>query len=376
ARLLRAAGIGVPMLSVLTATRAVDVMGLERRSDVAAALRACLTTSTEEAAVHDAVFDVFWSADSVEMLPAAPSDDERGDGEDGRGVADANGAADELTAGAGSTGRRASRRATFSRTALAEASFIPAAARDRRVEDAAVRLAAALGSSPGRRTRSGPLGDRVDVRSSLRHNVRFGGELLELRRVQRLPDKARLVVLCDVSSSMLPYTPLFLAFAHALTRSTRSVEAAVFNVQTSFVTDVFRRQSLAASMRWLQAHSVTLAGGTMTGECLRTFTSSLVSRGMLRRTTTAVLLSDGWDGGDTRLLREQALRLRHHVGRLVWLDPHAAETGYQPQVSGLRAVWPAIDDYLDFAGVKSLAGLVDRLALPQPRPAPLEEESA
>ena len=89
-----------------------------------------------------------------------------------------------------------------------------------------------------------------------------------------------------------------------------------------------------------------------------------------------MVLSDGWDVGDTELLREQALRLRHQVGRLVWLDPHAAATGYRPQVSGLRAAWPAIDDYLDFAGVESLAGLVDRLAMPQSRPAPLEKEAA
>ncbi len=374
--MLRAAGIPVPMVAVLTATRAVDVLGMERRSDIGAGLRACLTTSTEEAAVFDAVFDVYWAAEPLVTLAAEPSTDERAGGEEGGSDFEALGAAAEAALGTGRPGDRASRRATYSRTGLAEQAFALAGTRDRRIEEAAARLAAVLGSSRGRRLRTGSVGELVDVRDSLRHNLRFGEELLVLRRSRQQPDRARIVLLCDVSSSMLPYTPLFLAFVHALTRSARSVEAAVFNVETSFVTDVFRRHSLAAAMVWLQTHSVVLAGGTMTGHCLRTFTSTLESRGLLRRETTAMVLSDGWDVGDTELLREQALRLRHQVGRLVWLDPHAAATGYRPQVSGLRAAWPAIDDYLDFAGVESLAGLVDRLAMPQSRPAPLEKEAA
>jgi uncharacterized protein with von Willebrand factor type A (vWA) domain len=204
----------------------------------------------------------------------------------------------------------------------------------------------------------------------MRHNLRFGGEIADLRRSRERRERARLVVLCDLSTSMQPYTPLFLSFVHALTKAVRSVESAIFNVEVATVTDVFRRMPLAAALAWLEQRSVSLAGGTRIGHCLYGFTGALEARGALAPGTTAIVLSDGWDVGDDDLLAREAARLRGQVGRLIWLDPHAAATGYRPQVTGLRTVWPHIDDYLDFSSVESLAGVVARLERPhfeQPR---------
>ena len=128
----------------------------------------------------------------------------------------------------------------------------------------------------------------------------------------------------------------------------------MFNVETSFVTDVFRRRSLAGAMAWLEDKSVSLAGGTMIGHCLHSFNATLDARGQLRSGTTAIVLSDGWDVGDPDLLRAEMRWLRSQVGRIVWLDPHAAATAYQPQVAGLQLALPYVDDYLDFSSVDSI----------------------
>ena len=57
-------------------------------------------------------------------------------------------------------------------------------------------------------------------------------------------------------------------------------------------------------------------------------------------------------------------RLQHQVRRVVWCDPHAADTDFSPQVQGLQVALPFVDDYVDFSSVASLAWLVERLALP------------
>jgi uncharacterized protein with von Willebrand factor type A (vWA) domain len=221
------------------------------------------------------------------------------------------------------------------------------------IDELARRLARALGTAPGRRVVSGSRGETVDLRGSLRHNLRFGEELLLLQRETVRRDRPRIVVLCDVSSSMLPFTPLFLAFTHALTKLVRRVESALFNVELAVVTEVFRRMTLRQALR--------LSGGTRIGHCLHRFVDQLEHGSALGNGAIALILSDGWDVGDADLLRDGMRRLRRQVGRIAWCDPNAAATGYQPQVQGLRIALPFIDDYLDFATVTSLSHLVGRL---------------
>ena len=362
ARLLREAGVPVPMAAVLLAARAVDKVRLDRREDFQAALRACMTSSLGETAVFDTVFRVFWSE------PTPPTDE--ASDEESRTEAQRSGTDGEATGSAGdllgSQGRghaHTSQRATYSKGGRPRhASLV--LSQDREMEEQLRRLARVLGTSRGRRHRSSKSGGLVDMRGSFRDNIRYGGEIVDLRRSRPVPGRPRLVILCDVSSSMLPYTPMFLTFAYSLSRIVRSVETAVFNVETSFVTELFRRHSLPEAMAWLEAKSIVLAGGTLTGHCLHAFNGTLEARGILRSGTTAIILSDGWDVGDPDLLRAEMSRLRAQVGRIVWLDPHAAATGYQPQVSGLQIALPDVDDYLDFSTVDSIRELVTRLSVP------------
>jgi uncharacterized protein with von Willebrand factor type A (vWA) domain len=367
--LLREVGVPAPLSAVLRAVRAADVVPAEHRADLLVALRSCLAASVEEAAVVDVVFPVFFSAQPPDVLGLA---DESGGGDD---EASGGGEPDGLDAVAAGTGARrvegSARRATWSSTGTGRRASASVPERDRRIEDLARRCARALGTARSRRRRPDDRGDLVDLRESLRHNLRFGGEIADLRRTRQRRERARLVVLCDLSTSMQPYTPFFLAFVHALSKAARSVECAIFNVEVAMVTDVFRRMPLGPALAWLEHRSVSLAGGTRIGHCLHGFTGALEARGALAPTTTAMVLSDGWDVGDGDLLAREADRLRRQVGRLVWLDPHAAALDHRPQVAGLRTVWPFIDDYLDFSSVESLVGVVAHLedARIRPRPA-------
>jgi len=358
AGLLRAVGIPVSPASSAQAVRALTFVRLERPRDFRTALECCLTSSATERGLFEAVYESFWTADAPGVLPqgAAP---EHGPGEAISGGGQAS-AQIVKPAGAGQPGQRGlAGRATYGRQ---PGQGGPVSAQSRQeIDELARRLARALGTAPGRRVVSGSRGETVDLRASLRHNLRFGEELLLLRRTTVRRDRPRIVVLCDVSSSMLPSTPLFLAFTHALTKLVRRVESAIFNVELAVVTEVFRRMTLRQALRWLEQQQVALSGGTRIGHCLHRFLDHLEHRAALGNGAIALILSDGWDVGDADLLRDGMRRLRRQVGRIAWCDPNAAAAGYQPQVQGLRVAMPFVDDYLDFATVTSLSHLVGRL---------------
>ena len=348
------------------AVRALAVVALERREDVATALRSCMISAAAEGELFDAIFDVFWSAEAtslVEVPGAEPSSQGSGAEED-----NADGSAPNSPS---STGERddgeLSRRARYSSSGRREGMPVPTADSAREINAVVRRLCRALALSRSRRMRSGRLGELIDVRASMRHNLRFGEELLELRHARPLRERAQLVALCDVSTSMQPFIPNFLTFMHALTRSAAAVEAAIFNVDTCAVTDIFRRRGLSDALGWLADRSVALAGGTRIGHCLHSFNNQIRTRGLVGPAATAFVLSDGWDVGEPELLHDQMRRLRDQVGCLIWLDPHAAAAGYSPQVQGLRVALPFVDLYHDFSSVRSLAELVTQLESPARR---------
>ena len=161
---------------------------------------------------------------------------------------------------------------------------------------------------------------------------------------------------------MAPQLPMFLSFAHAMVRASRGAEIAIFNIGTVFVTDVFRRATLPDALAWLDRRSVALAGGTRIGESLRAFTDELEVRGALGPHTCAFVLSDGWDFGDQSLLDAQMRRISDRVGRVFWLDPHAAAVGYAPQVQGLRTALRWVTAYRDLSSIDALEMLAAQLS--------------
>jgi uncharacterized protein with von Willebrand factor type A (vWA) domain len=354
ADLLRDCGALVPGGAPVRAVRALGVVDLARGADARDALRTTLVGDRRGQRLFDLVFPAFWSAADPDTArtdaDAAPAPESRGTT---GGVAREGPGPDD----AARPGQRRTPRATRGR---GPGRSSPVAEIDGREVDAlARRLVTALGRIPGRRRRSATSGDVVDLRASLRHNLRSGSEQLVLLRSAPRPRRCRLVVLCDVSSSMAAVTALFLTFAHALGRHARLVELGVFNVELTLIGEEFRRRDRARALRWLHAQEHALDGGTRIGHCLRTFLDRVEDR--CTPDTVALVLSDGWDVGEPELLTEQMRRLHRRVGRVLWCDPHAAASGHAPQVRGMRDVLPFVDDHVDLSGPPALRALVDHL---------------
>jgi hypothetical protein len=75
-----------------------------------------------------------------------------------------------------------------------------------------------------------------------------------------------------------------------------------------------------------------------------------------------LLISDGWDRGDAKLLSAEMSRLQRSCHRLLWLNPLLGSPGYQPLTQGMQAALPYVDDFLPVHNLASLEQLGEKLA--------------
>jgi uncharacterized protein with von Willebrand factor type A (vWA) domain len=199
----------------------------------------------------------------------------------------------------------------------------------------------------------------TDPGRTLRAALRNHGELRELLQRDRSRRHRRVVLLIDVSGSMEPYADALLRFAHVVVRrSPAAVEAFTLGTRLTRVTRELRmrdpERALAAAAKAIPDWS----GGTRLGEVLRAFVDRWGQRGAARR-SVVVVFSDGWERGETDVLREQMARLRRLAHRVVWVNPHVGKDGYAPVQGGIVAALPFLDDLLAGHSLATLERLLE-----------------
>jgi uncharacterized protein with von Willebrand factor type A (vWA) domain len=357
ARTLRAAGISVRAGSIPDAVHALARVGVESKADVRDALRAVFVYRRDDGAHFDSLFDRFWrvwpetpgalprpmhvplrAKPNVRLVAPGAASADRGDREElGPDLA-----VEVRTYSADETWRRKDF-ATF----MAEDVALAKAAMSKLTWSPGFRVTRRW--EPGR-------GGTVDLRRLLRVNARHSGELISIPyRMRRLKPRP-LVVICDVSGSMDPYTRMLLLFAHAMARGARRVEVFVFSTRLVRITRQFASERTDEALKAVQRSAVMWSGGTRIGEAIRSFNVEWARR-VLSRGPVVLLISDGWDLGDPELLAREIGRLQRSVHRLIWLNPLLGSPGYEPLTRGMQAALPFVDDFLPAHNLASLEAL-------------------
>ncbi|MEV5409087.1 VWA domain-containing protein [Thermopolyspora sp. NPDC052614] len=198
---------------------------------------------------------------------------------------------------------------------------------------------------------------RLDNRRTIRETLRRGGETARLRYRTHRTRPRRVVLLVDVSGSMSPYADTLLRFAHALVRrEPRATQVFTVGTRLTRVTDELRHRDPGTAMREVSAAIPDWSGGTRLGDELKEF----LATGSHARGAIVVIASDGWERGDPSLLGRQMARLSRLAARVVWVNPHKGNAGYEPLTGGIRAALPYVDDFV--AG-HSLAAFEDLAVL-------------
>jgi uncharacterized protein with von Willebrand factor type A (vWA) domain len=209
-----------------------------------------------------------------------------------------------------------------------------------------------------RRERGG--GEYLDLRATIRQNLKYGGEILELARKQAKWKPRQLVVLCDISGSMENYSRLLLQFIHALRGSYENVESFVFSTRLTRITRQLETRDVEIALREVANSVADWSGGTRIGDALKTF-NFVWGRRVLRPGAIVMIISDGWDRGEPGLTAREMSRLKRNAFRIIWLNPLLAMPGYEPLTRGLQAALPFVDDFLPVHNLVSLEDLGRRL---------------
>jgi len=204
-----------------------------------------------------------------------------------------------------------------------------------------------------------------DFRSTLRRNLKYGGETLDLAWKQTRYKPRPLVILCDISGSMESYSRMLLHFVHALRarhaeRKQQDIEVFTFSTRLTRITRQLRTRQVERALHEVAQIVMDWSGGTRIGAALQVF-NFVWARRVLRPGAVVLIISDGWDRGDPQLLAREMARLKRQVYRIIWLNPLIASPDYQPLTLGLQAALPYVDDFLPAHNLVSLEELARRL---------------
>lgn len=365
--LLREMGVAVSPGQMLDLIAALDHAALARREDFHAAARCILVLRREDLPLFDAAFEFFWRnmtgqeldgqllaeilpttrmpRDRQLRLPRRPPPDDQGQSAPEREEIEFEVL---LTYSPG----EALRQKDFAQFTWEEV---------RACQDLLKRMEWQIDERPTRRRRPARRGRQLDFRRTLRSNLRYGGEPVQLAWRETRRERRPIVVLCDISGSMERYSRILLQFVHAISGGLRDVESFVFGTRLTRITRSLRQRDIDDAVDLVTKQVVDWSGGTRIGDAIKHF-NYLWSRRVLGRGPIVLLISDGWDRGDPELLSRELGRLQRSCHRLIWLNPLLGAADYQPLTLGMQAALPHIDDFLPVHNLASLEQLGEHLS--------------
>jgi uncharacterized protein with von Willebrand factor type A (vWA) domain len=140
----------------------------------------------------------------------------------------------------------------------------------------------------------------------------------------------------------------------------RKVEAFTFGTRLTRVTRELEGHDPDRALRRAAQAVPDWAGGTRIGDNIKAFNADYAPRGMTRG-AVVVIVSDGWERGDARLLAAEMSRLHRAAHTVVWVNPLAGDPDYEPLALGMASALPHVDRFLPGQNLRALEGMADVL---------------
>lgn len=364
-RFVRANGISAGTTETMVCLQAVGALARADSPTCRFALRAVLCSSAEEWVLFDDLFTAFWAGSD-------PRQESRGQNPARRRLAPPNPAHQKASQmvtgfGNGSEPEDEGEQKTFSGASalerLRKIDFSQMPQTDlAELERVSQRLLRRMSYRVTRRLRARKSRESIDLRRTIRQSICRGGELIDLRYKGPKKERAKLVILLDVSDSMNPYGFFLLKFAYALGKYSRDVKSFIFSTSLVEVSNLLRAPRMSDALRTLSQMTASWSGGTKIGGSLRDFNKRHASA-LLSPRTVFVILSDGWDTGAPEDLAGELKKIRRRVARLIWLNPLLGLEEYKPLTRGISAALPFIDLFAPAHNLQSLIALEKHLCL-------------
>ncbi|NMB35523.1 MAG: VWA domain-containing protein [Firmicutes bacterium] len=169
-----------------------------------------------------------------------------------------------------------------------------------------------------RRYRSCKSRRKLNLPATIRHSIQYGGIPFRLKYRSRKEKKPQLLLLCDVSGSMIRYTSFVLQFIYGLNAVVKHIESFIFSEGLERITPYFQQgKGFDSIIKTIVEESKEWGGGTSLGKAVRSLILNYEEE--LNRNTIVIIVSD------TRTIRHRDAvkmirRLQNKVKEIIWLN--------------------------------------------------------
>lgn len=177
-------------------------------------------------------------------------------------------------------------------------------------------IAARINGDLSRRGRNRGQSGKLDFRGTIRKGLETGGSFYRLRYRKKPRRKKRLVILCDVSGSMMQFSEFALRFIQSLNQVSENSRTYLFS-ETMVEADPFRLQNMD-TFRAFVGDSGIYGRGTDLGTALATLCAGRPP--VLGKSTTLLILSDTKTIDQPRAIAALT-EAKRQCGRVLILNP-------------------------------------------------------
>ncbi len=171
------------------------------------------------------------------------------------------------------------------------------------------------GELTAKRKRGGRSG-KLDFRRTIRKGLETGGSFYRLQYKKKRSRRKRLVLLCDVSGSMMQFSEFALRFIQNLNQVSESSRVFLFS-EEMYEADAFSLQNMDMFRSYVKECGI-YGKGTDLGTALSRLCA--MNPAALNQSTTLLILSDTKTIDQPRAV-EALLEAKRQAGRVIWLNP-------------------------------------------------------
>ena len=171
------------------------------------------------------------------------------------------------------------------------------------------------GELSAKRKKGGHSG-KLDFRRTIRKGLETGGSFYRLKYRKKRASRKHLVLLCDVSGSMVQFSEFALRFIQSLNQVSESSRTFLFS-ETMTEADAFKLQNMDLFRSFVKESGI-YGRGTDLGTALQQL--CVQQPAVLNSATTLLILSDTKTIDQPRAV-QALLEAKRQAGRVIWMNP-------------------------------------------------------
>lgn len=197
---------------------------------------------------------------------------------------------------------------------------------------------------------------QLDTKATIRANLKYGSVPVEIRHKDK-HKKPKIVVICDVSTSMRPYSEFMLSLLHAMQDQITNTHAFAFIDHIEYISPDFQVKTVQEAVSVVLNKMPAGHYNTDLGNSLNNFADRYMDK--IDNRSTFIVVGDGrnnYNDPSIRIFSELARRSH----KTIWLNPESRSM-WGTGDSDMPHYAPFCDSILQIRTLSELSAAVDRL---------------